>query len=231
MCNGALVSASMLARQVIETLLAEHLQGGAPAMAASAPYKHLFGTRYHGADGLVFGFDDAGGRLGISMQLSPHAPVLRDESGSLRVGFEDVGMGPFEIKTHDLRPGSDGEAPHTLTLYEGGYPRPYQRVPAPAPGLADAGLGFVGRYRSTDLDVDARVDFEGEALVMHWQGGYGSKKLLLEAIAPTLFEANVQNELVPNRYALTLQRIGNQVLGFHISTGRIRHVQFERLPA
>jgi D-aminopeptidase len=230
MCNGALVSASMLARQVIDTLLAEHLQGGAPAMAASAPCEHLFGTRYHGADGLVFGFDDVAGMLGISMQLSPHAPVLRDEGDSLRVGFEDIGMGPFEIRTCDLQPGTEGGAPQSLTLYEGGYPRSYRRVPAPAPDLADAGPGFVGRYRSTDLDVDARVGFEAQALVMHWQGGYGSKKLLLDAIAPTLFGANVQNELVPNRYALTLQRSGDRVTGFHISTGRIRHVHFERLP-
>jgi hypothetical protein len=230
MCNGALVSASMLARQVIDTLLAEHLQGGAPAMAASAPYPHLFGTRYHGVDGLVFGFDDVGGMLGISMQLSPHAPVLRDEGESLRVGFEDAGMGPFEIRTHDLRPGPDGGAPGSLTLYEGGIARSYRRLPAPAPDLAQAGRGLEGRYRSTDLDVDARVGFEGATLVMHWQGGYGSKKLLLDAVAPALFGANVQNELVPNRYALTLQRTGDRVTGFHISTGRIRHVQFERMP-
>jgi hypothetical protein len=237
MCNGALVSASMLARQVIELLLADHLQAGAPAKAASAPYRHLWGTRYHGDDGLVFGFDDVGGLLGISMQLSPPAPALRDEGESLRVGFEDVGMGPFELKTRDLRPGPDGTAPQTLTIYEGGHARSYHRVPvpvpapapAPAPALADAAAGFIGRYRSVDLDVEASIAFEGDLLAMHWLGGYGSKKLLLDAVSPTLFSALVQNELVPNRYALTLERSGDQVTGFHISTGRIRHVRFERL--
>lgn len=229
MCNGALVSASQMARQVIDALLEDHLQGGTPTLAASAPYPHLFGTRYHGEDGLVFGFDDVGGMLGISMQLSPHTPALRDEGESLWGRFEDVGMGPFEIRTHDLKPGPDGNAPNALTVYEGGYPRIYQRVGTPVPDLADVGLGLVGRYRSTDLDVDARVAFDGQALAMHWQGGYGSKKLLLEAISPTLFGANVQNELVPNRYAMTLHRAGSQVTGFHISTGRIRHVHFERL--
>jgi CubicO group peptidase (beta-lactamase class C family) len=228
--NGALVNPVELAKKVIDLVLAEHVHGELPTMASSKPYGHLFGTRYHSASGLVIGFDDVQGRLGISLQLSPPAPVLRDEGELLRVAFEDVAMGPFVLRVADLAPAADGGAPAVLPVSECGNVERYRRLPAKAPTTAKAGQPLVGRYRSHDLDTEALIAFEGDVLTMRYRGSYGSLPHTLDAVSASVFGVTVGDEFAPARYALTVERERGKVSGFRISSSRTRHLWFERLP-
>jgi hypothetical protein len=227
--NGAPVNAVELAKKVIDLVLADHVHGEPPKMARSKRYKHLFGTRYHSAAGLVIGFDDVKDRLGISLQLSPPAPVLRDEGKVLRVAFEDVAMGPFTLRVADLAPAADGGPPAQLPVGESGNVERYRRLPAKPPATTKAGAPLVGRYRSHDLDANARIAFEGDVLTMRLQGGYGTLQLALDAVSASVFGVTVRDEFAPGRYAMTVERKGGTVRGFRISTARTRHLWFERL--
>ncbi len=228
--NGALVNPIELTKRIIDTVLATAVQGdAAPKMARSKRFKHLFGTHYHHASGLVYGFADVGGKLAMSMLFSPPAPVLRDEGKQLRIAFEDLAMGPFVLKVADLAAGPDGKAPDELPISECGHVTRFKRLPASPPSTARAGLPLVGRYRSEDLDAVATVAFEGEVLTLRMIGGYGARHIVLEAVSASVFKMTVRDDMLPSTSALTLLRERGAVTGFHFSTGRSRRMRFLRL--
>jgi hypothetical protein len=90
---------------IIDALLGEHLVGTAVAMAQSEPYKHLFGARYHGKSGMLYGFGDAGGMLGLSF-LNAGLAIMSTPGGlataigkGARVGTEQFASGLDKIRS------------------------------------------------------------------------------------------------------------------------------------
>lgn len=235
--NGALVNPIEMSKRIIETLLADHLHGeGAPKLAASKRFKHLFGTNYANEAGMVFGFAEVGGKLAMSMLFSPPAPVVRDEGKQLRIAFEDLTMGPFTLNVSDMAAGPDGAAPAILPISECGTVSRFKRLPAKPPSTAKLGKALVGQYRSQDLDATATIAFVGDVLSLRMSGGYGSREIVLEAVSPSLFAMTVKDELLPSRSALAVVResgakgeINGKIKGFHFSTGRSRRLRFERV--
>jgi CubicO group peptidase (beta-lactamase class C family) len=229
--NGGPINHIEASRRIIDAMLSEHLQGPAtPKLAKSKPYPHLFGTQYLSDSGLVFGFADVGGQLGMSMNFSPPAPLLRDEGRQLRIAFEDLAMGPFVLQVADMAAGADGRAPAVLAFSECGQTMRLKRLPARPPGTAKAGQPLLGRYRSADLDAEATIAFEGEVLTLRMRGGYGSRHIVLEAASAQVFRMTVQDEQLPSTSALVVERRGGVVTGFRFSTGRARGLHFEKLP-
>ncbi len=229
--NGGAVNHIELSKRIIDAVLPEQVQGRAgPRLAGSRRFKHLFGSQYINDEGLVIGFADAGGQLGISMLFSPAAPLLRDEGKQLRIAFEDVAMGPFVLNVADLAPRADGLAPAVLPISECGNVTTFRRLPSKPPATARAGLPLVGRYRSADLDAEASIAFDGDTLRLHLRGGYGVRQATLTAVAPQVFRLAVRDDLLPMTSALVVERERGAVVGFHFSSGRSRRLHFSRLP-
>jgi CubicO group peptidase (beta-lactamase class C family) len=228
MTNGAPVSAAALAWKVVDQLLADHLREPVPK-AGSERFRHLFGRRYHGDDGLVFGFGDVDGRLGISLQLMAPAPVLRDEGEELRVTWEEVPLGPFSIRVEDLAPAADGGPPEQLAVSQWGEAHVYRRLPDTAPDTKLAGHDLPGRFHSADLDALATVRFDGDQLLLTTRGVFGRRQWRLAALSDTLFSMTALDAHAPMVEAMTVERRGGHVIGIHVSTTRTRKLWFERL--
>jgi CubicO group peptidase (beta-lactamase class C family) len=126
--NGALVNPVAMSYQIVQAMLPGHVKGRPARMAGIRRFRHLAGARYVSGAGLVIGFDEVGQRLGISLQTSGAAPMLRDEGARLRVAFEDVAIGPFEFEVADLAAAADGKAPRTLPVRESGEVAVYRRL-------------------------------------------------------------------------------------------------------
>jgi D-aminopeptidase len=230
--NGPVINHIEVTRRIIDTMLPEHVQGDAsPRMAGIRRFKHLAGTAYRDDDGLVFGFDAVGDKLGISYLYSKALPALRDEGQHLRIRYEDVGLGPFELKVSDLRPGPDGSPPKTLPVSDCGLVRLCRRLPARQPATAKAGVPLLGRFRCDDLDADGTIAFEGRELTLRLRGGWGTRHIVLEAAASDCFKMTWRDELDPATSALVLTQESGQVTGFKFNTLRSRHLHFVRVAA
>lgn len=229
MVNGAPASATQLSWKVLDALLAEHL--GSPRVVASAEdFPHLIGRHYVGASGVSLGFEGTpGGQLAVSLFGITAAPVLFDEGNSLRAGFEDIGIGPYELNKADLARSSDGGAPDTIDLHIAGHVESLSLQPtAPVPSQRLSALA--GRYFSPDLNADAELRVESGELVLYLRGDYSSRRrLALRAISASHF---VAEESPPNagRYALNFDGTDGRLAGFFIDTYRARRLRFDRVP-
>ncbi len=231
MTNGGPINHIEASRRIIDAMLPTHLHGPAtPRLAKSARFKHLFGAQYLSDSGLVFGFADVGGQLGMSMNFSPPAPLLRDEGRQFRIAFEDLAMGPFVLQVADLAAGGDGQAPAVLPFSESGQVMRLKRLPTRPPATASAGQALLGRYRSADLDAEAGIAFEGEVLTLRMRGGYGARHIVLQAASAQVFRMSIQDEQMPGTSALVVERRGGVVTGLRFGTGRARGQHYEKLP-
>jgi CubicO group peptidase (beta-lactamase class C family) len=229
--NGGPLNHVEASKRIIDALLGDQLDGsGAPGLASSAEFAHLSGTQYLGDTGLVFGFADVGGQLGMSMNFSPPAPLLRDEGRQFRIAFEDLAMGPFVLQVADLAADAEGHAPAVLPFSECGRPMRLVRLPATPPATSSAGQALLGRYRSVDLDAEATIAFEGDVLTLRMRGGYGARHIVLEAASDQVFRMTIQDEQMPGTAALVAERQDGEVIGFRFGTGRARGLHFEKLP-
>jgi CubicO group peptidase (beta-lactamase class C family) len=226
--NGQVASAAALAWQVVDRLLEGSLDEPVPK-AASDGFEHLSGQRYHGDDGLVFGFGDVAGRLGISLQMSPPAPVLRDDGEELRVTWEDVPVGPFSIRREHLAPAADGGPPEQVIVSQWGEPRVYRRLPATPPGMNVVGPAVAGRYFNADLDAVATVSLSAGELLLETRGVFGRRRWQLAPLSETLCSMTALDPHAPMVEAMTLERRDGRVAAFHVSTTRTRQLRFERL--
>lgn len=229
MTNGALVAPTLLAKAIVDAVLPQALNEVRPRLVDSKGFEHLFGLRYASASGLVIGFDDAGGKLGISFQGSPAAPVLRDDAERLFVGFEDLAMGPFAFHKADLA-AVQGGAPTQLRWTECGLPEDFALLPKVAPDTAHAAAELLGRYTSADLTADAEMVLQDGRLILRWKSSYGCRQWQLTPLSDAVFTAIAIDPLMPDRTAITVLRDAGRVTGFHLSTGRTRRLQFDRLP-
>jgi D-aminopeptidase len=223
MTNGAAVSAVELANRVIDAMLGDALPKPPEERATTERFAAVLGKRYYApASGFLAGFGDAGGKLGICLMNNP--PIaLRDEGDTLRLGFEDIAMGPFTVRTADIA--DKAEAPATLEMTESGHVLRLELLPDAAPAQAVACLE--GRWRAPDLDADAVVLAEDGAWKLRVFGRYAVNEMVLEALSDEV--VGVTHPRMPQlRAALTIDRRDGAVVGFRVSTGRTRGMRFER---
>jgi CubicO group peptidase (beta-lactamase class C family) len=229
MTNGAVVSPIELSWKVIDAVLGAHLTRKPAAKPSARRFRHLVGKRYQTESGLLFGFDAVKGKLAVSLQGSPPAPLLRDEGSVLRVGFEDVVIGPFVWRVDDLRPTAAGDAPTIIPMTESGYPLTMRRLPARATSLASAERLLAGHYRCHDLNADATVSMENDVLVLRIVGSLGMLRLAVQPLSQSLVALKGLDEPQPAHYAATLVAAGGRATAFRMNSMRTRHLLFERV--
>ncbi|GGY30368.1 serine hydrolase domain-containing protein [Pseudoduganella albidiflava] len=236
MSNGAPVNPHELAKQVVDKMLGEVLPGDAllepvPAKAGSASYRRLLGARYVGrTSGLVIGFADVEGALGLSLLNLPPMPLYGGDGGDggeLRLPFEDIAAGPFVLDARALE--GEGAPPATLPFGEAGVPEPYDLLVAPEGGLPPFAAELAGEYTVPDLDARATVALEGEELTMRVQGRYGATVLRFEPFGPDLLGWRMEGADIPLRGIAHLRRDGGgAVTALVIDTTRTRGMRFVR---
>ena len=224
--NGGSLSPTETANKVIDIVLGDALSSAGRSLPASEKFKPMLGTRYHAAaSGFEIGFVDSDGKLAISVLNSPGLP-LHESGQDLRLSFEDVAVGPLVVQTAQLA--TEGEAPAELTLSEAGNSECFVRLPVPAPSLQEAGPALVGRYRAGDLNADATIAFDGEALVLKVFGAFGMSVITLEPFSADVFGWKSADAMLPLTGVLSVERADGRIVGFRVDTPRTRHVWFER---
>jgi CubicO group peptidase (beta-lactamase class C family) len=225
--NGAGVNLFELANRVIETVLGEEAFPLAPdTPAATARFAPLAGALYASSSGgMVVGFGDAEGKLGLIVHNSPPIP-MREAPEALCLDFNRVATGPYRVAMAPLA--ADAEAPPTLAFEDAGTAQTLDRLPPPPP-LAQAGSALVGRYRAPDLAADVLIAFDGEALLARIAGQFGPSVLTLTAYSRDLFGWKFVGDLAPLGGTLHVERNGTDVTGLRLNTLRTRHLHFQRI--
>ncbi|KVM72651.1 hypothetical protein WJ59_00335 [Burkholderia gladioli] len=225
MTNGAMANPVALANQVVDALLGDEL--GAPAeKAATARFRPLLSARYRAPDtGHVIGFGDVGGKLGLSFLNGPAMP-LTDGGDALRVGFQEIAAGPLSLpvaQLSDLR-----EAPASLQFSDAGNTSIFERLPAEAPSLAQAGAALVGNYHAADLGAYAEIRFDGDVLNLYVHGAHAVSVMQLEAFHLDVFGMKSPVAVLSLQGIVNVKRREGRVTGFVLDTLRTRHLQFDR---
>ena len=226
MTNGVVASAVELANRVIDAMLGDEVLAAAEERVSSARFASVVGKRYYApTTGFLAGFGEAGGKLGICLMNNPPVP-LRDEGDILRLGFEDIAMGPFTLRTADIA--DQPQAPAKLEITESGHTLHLELLPDTAPQEAIAPLA--GRYRAADLGADAVVVLEDGTWKLRIFGQYAINEMALEALSADVVA--LIHPLFPQlRAALSIDRRDGAVTGFRVDTGRTRAMRFDRADA
>ncbi len=225
MTNGAMANPVALANQVVDALLGDEL--GAPAeKAATERFRPLLGARYRASGtGHVIGFDDVGGKLGLSFLNGPAMP-LTDGGDALRIGFQEIAAGPLSLpvaQLSDLR-----EAPASLQFSDAGNTAIFERLPAEAPSLSQAGAALVGNYHAADLGAYAEIRFDGDVLNLYVHGAHAVSVMQLEAFHLDVFGMKSPIAALSLHGIVNVERREGRVTGFVLDTLRTRHLQFDR---
>ncbi|WP_186205671.1 serine hydrolase domain-containing protein [Burkholderia gladioli] len=225
MTNGAMANPVALANQVVDALLGDEL--GAPAeKAATERFRPLLGARYRASGtGHVIGFDDVGGKLGLSFLNGPAMP-LTDGGDALRIGFQEIAAGPLSLpvaQLSDLR-----EAPASLQFSDAGNTAIFERLPAEAPSPAQAGAALVGNYHAADLGAYAEIRFDGDVLNLYVHGAHAVSVMQLEAFHLDVFGMKSPVAVLSLQGIVNVKRRDGRVTGFVLDTLRTRHLQFDR---
>ena len=224
--NGGAMAPTETANRIVDAVLGDAVLSPPQPVPASDRFKPMVGARYHSpSSGFELGFVDSEGKLALSVFNSQGLP-LHEVGATVRLNFEDVAIGPMVFDTAALA--TSGSAPAELTVSEGGNAERFLRLPETAPVLREAGQGLLGSYRAHDLDADARVEFDGDALHLKVFGAFGVNALSLEALSGDVFSWKAVDEMLPLRGVLTVERDSAVITGFRIDTSRTRHIWFER---
>jgi len=228
MINGAPLSATELSRNVMDTVLGDRLLP-ARQLASAEEFRHVVGNRYRGKSGLTIGFEQLDTKLTVSLDNLGAAPVLYDEGTSLRVGFEDVGLGPYVLQKAALTPRPNGDPPDPLEMEVAGEIEVLERLPTKPPLKSDVATSLVGRYRCNDLAAEASITTD-EGLSLYIRGEYSAARRLELAVYSKTDLGAAEIPPAVGRYALSVDLQGEKASGFWIDTIRARRVRFDRIP-
>ena len=223
--NKGGVDAIRLAYDVVDAVLGDEL-AAAVERRSSESCEPLLGRRYFSAarTGYQFGFDDVAGKLALSIMNGPPVP-LNIDGERLRLNLlEDRSGGPYEL----VLPASLEQAPATLTMSEGGNSEVFHLLPQVPPPTLDAGAALIGHYRGNDLNAEAEIAIEGDALLLKIYGEYGTNVMDLQAFSAELFGWKPRGG-VPEIGTLHVQRVGDRISSLLIDSFRTRHLLLERL--
>nr|WP_316639848.1 serine hydrolase domain-containing protein [uncultured Roseateles sp.] len=231
MSNGAPLSPAALAFKIIDALLADVLTGPVEERALASAYPALLGARYHdAATGLLVGFAEVAGKLGLSLLGMPAIP-LRGSPQRLWLECHDIALSPIAIDTTGW---AADAAPAAITLAEGGQLRHMVRLPEEAPSavaIAEIAEQCCGDYRAPDIEARARMTLEDGRLMLRIQGLRGSEELEVQPLSSELLGCLSTDALIKASGAggaLNLERCAGRVTGFRMDVFRIRHLHFVR---
>ncbi|MDH0868284.1 serine hydrolase [Mitsuaria sp. GD03876] len=226
--NGAALTPKIF-NGLIEAVLGDDVLGPPTRHAMADDHRPMVGAVYHAPEsGLVVSFADVEGKLVLTPYHLGGAPLV-DDGERLGVGFESMALGGFEVDKRSMA--TEGEAPERLFMTEAGTLRALRRVPPRAPTVADAAAGLLGRYRAPDLDAQARIVRDGDALRLEIDGPWGGHALALEPLTADLFKATFPTPMaITYGASLEVERDGTRAVTLRLSSWRSRRVRFDRVP-
>lgn len=228
--NGAPASAARLAFTAVDLLLADFVKAPAPLRPATADYYFLLGHQYALPNGVLLGFADLAGLLGLSQMNMAPAPILYESENALFALFEEIGFGPLAWSKSDLaRFRDDPQAGLLVTI--AGQTHWLECVPS-ARGLElDLLVSSAGTYASEELQARAVIAVAGEAAVLRLKGDYSAERQFALS-AFTVRHLGMVSADGGERYALELDSaVDGPARGFWIDTHRARRIRFEREPS
>lgn len=228
--NGAPVNPVQMGWQVVDALLGPHLKDDAPPLLPIAGWEHLAGASYHAASGMLLGFDEVGGMLGLRLLNSPPMPMLRDLGPHIGLRVEETGFGPLLIGKALLVAGPGGTPPPEITVSEAGHAQRFRLLPRAADASPADGAALVGRYRSHDLGAWGEVTHEGERLTLTLAAPGGGRGFAMQALGPDVWGLSSTDPERPGFYSLTAERKRGRVTTLRLDSVRARRLRFDRLP-
>lgn len=229
MTNGALVNPVQMAWQVVDIVLDGELHGEAPPLVPFPGLAHLKGTQYRAASGLLVGFDDVGGHLGLQLMGSPPMPVVRDLGVQIGLRVEETGFGPLLFDRASLAAGADGTPPAEIQLVEAGQAHRLTRLPGSAGADAGGDDALLGRYVSNDLGGRAEVVRDGGRLSMRLAVPGGGREFVLHPLGADAWTLSATDPEMPGFHALSAERKRGRVTTLRLDTVRVRRLRFDRV--
>jgi len=223
--NGVQARPDELAEQVMDAVLGETVLAPRPEAPPTAAYKALLGRYYDDRSGMLFGFADMDGKLGLSFFTSPPAPIDACDEG-LVSPFAKTVVGHFVFHTRGLQLG-DGVSPETLVVSDSGNLDTFRRLPDEAPPMAKADE-LAGEFYAVDIDARAWFEADGEGLALRIHGPYGESQWTLGSLADDLMSATYKNPSIPWVGVVAIEREAGAASAFAFTSRRTRKLRFER---
>ncbi len=226
MANGAPVSTVALGYQIIDALLGDEVLGPKVEYLPSADFAAVLGQRYHApATGAVLGFEDVGGKLGLAWIGGRGIPLRRDGEHAL-MACEDVALNPVSIALEQLR----GDAsPAEITISDGGHLLRCERLPGSGPVTLAKELA--GLYRVSDLEIDGRIEPDGDLMTMRLQGPHGRSAYRLRPLSDEVLFAEPLDSLftaIGGGGIVNVDREAGRVVRLRMDGGRLRRLRLTR---
>jgi D-aminopeptidase len=221
--NGAAVSPTELAWQVIDRLLGDDALQAAPPRVKTAGLEGLLGRYWSRDTRTLVEILDGKGDLGFNLLNSIALPVVADENW-YRVTFP--GMGPLSFR--HVPPSPESDAP-TLEFSNCGHVARLARLPDASPPVTEFARGLTGEYGSNDLAARGTIRFDGSKVILAVRGarsGWSSElKVISQDVAAT--SATPGELSVPAVLVVERDDTG-RVNGFRLSTTRSMNLHFVR---
>jgi hypothetical protein len=199
--NGALVNPVQMGWQVVDTLLGPQLQGEAPPLVPMDGFAHLAGRHYRAESGLLLGFDEVGGQLGLRLMGSPAMPVLRDLGPRIGLRVEETGFGPLWMDRACLAEEPGGAPPAEIEATEAGRVERLRLLPGAPEGDATADDGLPG----------------------------GGREFVLHPLGNDVWALSATDPEMPGFYALSAERRRGRVTTLRLDSVRVRRLRFDRV--
>ncbi|MFM0729503.1 serine hydrolase [Paraburkholderia sediminicola] len=222
--NGAPVSPTELAWQVIDRLLGDGVLEAAPPRVKTAELAGLLG-RYWSQDTrtLVEILDDKGD-LGFNLLNSIALPVVADQ-GRYCVTFP--GMGPLSFRHVPTSLLSDAPV---IELSNCGHVDRLVRLPDVPPPVTEFASGLIGNYVSNDLAASGTISFDGSRATLAVRGTRGGWSSELQVISRDVAATSVKpGELSVPAVLVVEREDAGLVRGFRLSTTRSMNLHFARV--
>ncbi|MFM0151878.1 serine hydrolase domain-containing protein [Paraburkholderia sediminicola] len=221
--NGAPVSPTELAWQVIDRLLGDDALEAAPPRVKTVELAGLLG-RYWSQDTrtLVEILDD-NGELGFNLLNSIALPVVADQS---RYGVTFPGMGPLSFRHVPTSLLSDAPV---MELSNCGHVDRLVRLPDVPPPVAEFASGFIGNYVSNDLAASGTISFDGSEVSLAVRGVRSGWSSELQVISRDVAATSVKpGELSVPAVLVVEREDAGRVCSFRLSTTRSMNLHFAR---
>ncbi|MGQ7938409.1 serine hydrolase domain-containing protein [Paraburkholderia sp. D1E] len=221
--NGAPVSPTELAWQVIDRLLGDDALEAAPPRVKTAELAGLLG-RYWSQDTrtLVEILDD-NGELGFNLLNSIALPVVADQS---RYCVTFPGMGPLSFRHVPTSLLSDAPV---MELSNCGHVDRLVRLPDVPPPVAEFASGFIGNYVSNDLAASGTISFDGSEVSLAVRGVRSGWSSELQVISRDVAATSVKpGELSVPAVLVVEREDAGRVCSFRLSTTRSMNLHFAR---
>lgn len=221
--NGGPINPIKTAWKILDVLVGEGALAPEAPFAQSAVYAGLAGARYRGASGMDLLIVDAAGQLSFSLHGAPPLVPFREDDSALVVGFEEIALGPLELRG-DLKAAA---APNEVMLRDAGQEEVLHLVTR-RPVPIEARTAMCGHFHAREVGADAEICLADTGLTLTISGPFGSATHEIDVLTESDVVLTVHG-LPYGGASIAFEREGDEVIGFRVSSARARGIFFRRI--